>query len=148
MDWGATASSKKKSHMFQRLILYITATPKLVLYCLHSKLRQERQTRQAEPVLICVWTPPAALDLKDYLGLVWITASWWLLSCLINSLSLSLSLALSLLSISAAPGYPRFSGSLAHTFLPMSHLDHHANSGVLYGQHRFYDTQKGEAWDD
>ncbi|XP_042249839.1 BAH and coiled-coil domain-containing protein 1 isoform X3 [Thunnus maccoyii] len=42
----------------------------------------------------------------------------------------------------AAPGYPRFSGSLAHTFLPMSHLDHHANSGVLYGQHRFYDTQK------
>ncbi|XP_029692069.1 BAH and coiled-coil domain-containing protein 1 isoform X5 [Takifugu rubripes] len=42
----------------------------------------------------------------------------------------------------AAPGYPRFSGSLAHTFLPMSHLDHHANSGVIYGQHRFYDTQK------
>uniref|UniRef100_A0A4W4HIA2 BAH domain-containing protein n=1 Tax=Electrophorus electricus TaxID=8005 RepID=A0A4W4HIA2_ELEEL len=41
-----------------------------------------------------------------------------------------------------APGYPRFSGSLAHTFLPISHLDHHANSGVLYGQHRFYDTQK------
>uniref|UniRef100_A0A3Q3WBV4 BAH domain-containing protein n=1 Tax=Mola mola TaxID=94237 RepID=A0A3Q3WBV4_MOLML len=41
-----------------------------------------------------------------------------------------------------APGYPRFSGSLAHTFLPMSHLDHHANSGVIYGQHRFYDTQK------
>ncbi|MED6241414.1 hypothetical protein ATANTOWER_013707, partial [Ataeniobius toweri] len=41
-----------------------------------------------------------------------------------------------------SPGYPRFSGSLAHTFLPMSHLDHHANSGVLYGQHRFYDTQK------
>lgn len=40
------------------------------------------------------------------------------------------------------PGYPRFSGSLAHTFLPISHLDHHANSGVLYGQHRFYDTQK------
>ncbi|XP_037834573.1 BAH and coiled-coil domain-containing protein 1 isoform X4 [Kryptolebias marmoratus] len=40
------------------------------------------------------------------------------------------------------PGYPRFSGSLAHTFLPMSHLDHHANSSVLYGQHRFYDTQK------
>uniref|UniRef100_A0A3Q2Y5Q0 BAH domain and coiled-coil containing 1a n=1 Tax=Hippocampus comes TaxID=109280 RepID=A0A3Q2Y5Q0_HIPCM len=38
--------------------------------------------------------------------------------------------------------YPRFSGSLAHTFLPMSHLDHHANGGVLYGQHRFYDTQK------
>lgn len=44
----------------------------------------------------------------------------------------------------AVPGYPRFSGSLAHTFLPISHLDHHANSGVLYGQHRFYDTQKGE----
>ncbi|XP_062874521.1 BAH and coiled-coil domain-containing protein 1 isoform X2 [Trichomycterus rosablanca] len=42
----------------------------------------------------------------------------------------------------AAPGYPRFSGSLAHTFLPLSHLDHHANSGVLYGQHHFYDTQK------
>ncbi|XP_077086774.1 BAH and coiled-coil domain-containing protein 1 isoform X3 [Siphateles boraxobius] len=42
----------------------------------------------------------------------------------------------------AVPGYPRFSGSLAHTFLPISHLDHHANSGVLYGQHRFYDTQK------
>ncbi|KAG7257505.1 hypothetical protein CRUP_007342 [Coryphaenoides rupestris] len=42
----------------------------------------------------------------------------------------------------AAAGYPRFSGSLAHTFLPMSHLDHHANSSVLYGQHRFYDTQK------
>lgn len=42
------------------------------------------------------------------------------------------------------PGYPRFSGSLAHTFLPMSHLDHHANGGVLYGQHRFYDTQKGK----
>ncbi|KAK3553299.1 hypothetical protein QTP86_032746 [Hemibagrus guttatus] len=42
----------------------------------------------------------------------------------------------------AAPGYPRFSGSLAHTFLPISHLDHHANSGVLYGQHHFYDTQK------
>ncbi len=43
----------------------------------------------------------------------------------------------------AVPGYPRFSGSLAHTFLPISHLDHHANSGVLYGQHHFYDTQKG-----
>ncbi|KAM9457155.1 BAH and coiled-coil domain-containing protein 1 isoform 3-T3 [Clarias gariepinus] len=42
----------------------------------------------------------------------------------------------------AAPGYPRFSGSLAHTFLPISHLDHHANSGVLYGQHHFYETQK------
>ncbi|KAG5832675.1 hypothetical protein ANANG_G00293650 [Anguilla anguilla] len=42
----------------------------------------------------------------------------------------------------AAPGYPRFSGSLAPTFLPMSHLDHHGNSSVLYGQHRFYDTQK------
>ncbi|KAJ8251452.1 hypothetical protein GJAV_G00221500 [Gymnothorax javanicus] len=41
-----------------------------------------------------------------------------------------------------APGYPRFSGSLAPTFLPMSHLDHHGNSSVLYGQHRFYDTQK------
>ncbi|XP_026073845.1 BAH and coiled-coil domain-containing protein 1 isoform X4 [Carassius auratus] len=42
----------------------------------------------------------------------------------------------------AVPGYPRFSGSLAHTFLPISHLEHHANNGVLYGQHRFYDTQK------
>ncbi|RXM37378.1 BAH and coiled-coil domain-containing protein 1 [Acipenser ruthenus] len=42
----------------------------------------------------------------------------------------------------SAPGYPRFSGSLASTFLPMSHLDHHSNSSVLYGQHRFYDTQK------
>ncbi|XP_067286799.1 BAH and coiled-coil domain-containing protein 1 isoform X2 [Pseudorasbora parva] len=41
-----------------------------------------------------------------------------------------------------APGYPRFSGSLAPTFLSMSPLDHHGNSSVLYGQHRFYDTQK------
>ncbi|XP_058148910.1 LOW QUALITY PROTEIN: BAH and coiled-coil domain-containing protein 1-like, partial [Dasypus novemcinctus] len=41
-----------------------------------------------------------------------------------------------------APGYPRFSGSLASTFLPMSHLDHHGSSNVLYGQHRFYGTQK------
>ncbi|XP_073092193.1 BAH and coiled-coil domain-containing protein 1 isoform X3 [Manis javanica] len=41
-----------------------------------------------------------------------------------------------------APGYPRFSGSLASTFLPMSHLDHHGNGNVLYGQHRFYGTQK------
>uniref|UniRef100_A0A2K6R1Y9 BAH domain and coiled-coil containing 1 n=1 Tax=Rhinopithecus roxellana TaxID=61622 RepID=A0A2K6R1Y9_RHIRO len=41
-----------------------------------------------------------------------------------------------------APGYPRFSGSLASTFLPVSHLDHHGNSNVLYGQHRFYGTQK------
>ncbi|MXQ87161.1 hypothetical protein E5288_WYG007499 [Bos mutus] len=45
-----------------------------------------------------------------------------------------------------APGYPRFSGSLASTFLPMSHLDHHGNSNVLYGQHRFYGTQKGKCW--
>ncbi|TRY53903.1 hypothetical protein DNTS_005342 [Danionella cerebrum] len=44
--------------------------------------------------------------------------------------------------VKAVPGYPHFSGSLAHTFLPISHLDHHANSGVIYGQHRFYDTQK------
>lgn len=44
---------------------------------------------------------------------------------------------------SPAPGYPRFSGSLASTFLPMSHLDHHGNSNVLYGQHRFYGAQKG-----
>uniref|UniRef100_A0A8C8RV02 BAH domain and coiled-coil containing 1 n=1 Tax=Pelusios castaneus TaxID=367368 RepID=A0A8C8RV02_9SAUR len=41
-----------------------------------------------------------------------------------------------------APGYPRFSGSLASTFLPMSHLDHHGNGNVLYGQHRFYESQK------
>nr|XP_033817697.1 BAH and coiled-coil domain-containing protein 1 [Geotrypetes seraphini]XP_033817698.1 BAH and coiled-coil domain-containing protein 1 [Geotrypetes seraphini]XP_033817699.1 BAH and coiled-coil domain-containing protein 1 [Geotrypetes seraphini] len=41
-----------------------------------------------------------------------------------------------------AAGYPRFSGSLASTFLPMSHLDHHGNSNVLYGRHRFYDSQK------
>lgn len=79
----------RTGHMFQRQVSYITAIPKLVLYCLLSKLRQERQTWQAEPVLICVWTPPAAFDLKDYAGLVWITASWWLLSCLINSLPLS-----------------------------------------------------------
>uniref|UniRef100_A0A8C1BNN1 BAH domain and coiled-coil containing 1b n=1 Tax=Cyprinus carpio carpio TaxID=630221 RepID=A0A8C1BNN1_CYPCA len=39
-------------------------------------------------------------------------------------------------------GYPRFSGSLAPTFLPMSPLDHHGNSSVLYGQHCFYDSQK------
>ncbi|CAH2291536.1 BAH and coiled-coil domain-containing 1 isoform X1 [Pelobates cultripes] len=38
-------------------------------------------------------------------------------------------------------GYPRFSASLASTFLPMSHLDH-GNSNVLYGQHRFYESQK------
>ncbi|KAM7381906.1 hypothetical protein PAMA_012658 [Pampus argenteus] len=36
-------------------------------------------------------------------------------------------------------GYPSYSGSLA-PFLPMSPLDHHSNS--LYGQHRFYETQK------
>ncbi|XP_063265441.1 BAH and coiled-coil domain-containing protein 1 isoform X1 [Prinia subflava] len=41
-----------------------------------------------------------------------------------------------------APGYPRFSGSLASTFLPMGHLDHHGNGNVLYGQHRFYESQK------
>uniref|UniRef100_A0AAZ3RML6 BAH domain and coiled-coil containing 1 n=1 Tax=Oncorhynchus tshawytscha TaxID=74940 RepID=A0AAZ3RML6_ONCTS len=39
-------------------------------------------------------------------------------------------------------GYPRYSGGLTSPFLPMSHLDHHSNSSVLYGQHRFYDTQK------
>lgn len=38
-------------------------------------------------------------------------------------------------------GYPSYSGSLASPFLPMSPLDHHSNS--LYGQHRFYETQKG-----
>ncbi|KAG7226403.1 hypothetical protein INR49_013814 [Caranx melampygus] len=37
-------------------------------------------------------------------------------------------------------GYPSYSGSLASPFLPMSPLDHHGNG--LYGQHRFYDTQK------
>ncbi|XP_055971785.1 BAH and coiled-coil domain-containing protein 1 [Sorex fumeus] len=41
-----------------------------------------------------------------------------------------------------APGYPRFSGSLASTFLPMTHLDHHGDGGLLCGQHRFYGTQK------
>lgn len=49
----------------------------------------------------------------------------------INSFSLSLPLT----------GYPSYSGSLASPFLPMSPLDHHGNG--LYGQHRFYDTQKG-----
>ncbi|XP_071396656.1 BAH and coiled-coil domain-containing protein 1-like, partial [Centroberyx affinis] len=41
-------------------------------------------------------------------------------------------------------GYPRYSGSLASPFLPMSPLDHHSNglSNGLYGQHRFYETQK------
>lgn len=52
----------------------------------------------------------------------------------------------SLLPLVLAPGYPRFSGSLASTFLPMSHLDHHGNSNVLYGQHRFYESQKGKYW--
>ncbi|NXN96429.1 BAHC1 protein, partial [Rhinopomastus cyanomelas] len=47
-----------------------------------------------------------------------------------------------------APGYPRFSGSLASTFLPMSPLDHHGNSNVLYGQHRFYESQKGRYRDN
>ncbi|XP_029954531.1 BAH and coiled-coil domain-containing protein 1 isoform X2 [Salarias fasciatus] len=37
-------------------------------------------------------------------------------------------------------GYPSYSGSLASPFLPMSPLDHHGNT--LYGQHRFYETQK------
>ncbi|XP_068610506.1 BAH and coiled-coil domain-containing protein 1 [Brachionichthys hirsutus] len=37
-------------------------------------------------------------------------------------------------------GYPGYSGSLASPFLPMSPLDHHCNG--LYGQHRFYDSQK------
>ncbi|KAF6728422.1 BAH and coiled-coil domain-containing protein 1, partial [Oryzias melastigma] len=37
-------------------------------------------------------------------------------------------------------GYPSYSGSLASPFLPISPLDHHSNS--LYGQHRFYETQK------
>uniref|UniRef100_A0A8B9KI35 BAH domain and coiled-coil containing 1b n=1 Tax=Astyanax mexicanus TaxID=7994 RepID=A0A8B9KI35_ASTMX len=41
-----------------------------------------------------------------------------------------------------APGFSRFTGSLPPTFLPMSPLDHHGNSSVLYGQHRFYDTSK------
>ena len=76
-------------------------------------------------------------------GLYWVSLDNCISEVIV--LSYQFSPSLSLLSISAAPGYPRFSGSLAHTFLPMSHLDHHANSGVLYGQHRFYDTQKGEA---
>lgn len=46
-------------------------------------------------------------------------------------------------SFLVAPGYSRFSGSLAPTFLPMSPLDHHGNSSVLYGQHSFYNTSKG-----
>ncbi|XP_028989169.1 BAH and coiled-coil domain-containing protein 1 isoform X2 [Betta splendens] len=37
-------------------------------------------------------------------------------------------------------GYHGYSGSLASPFLPMSPLDHHSNG--LYGQHRFYETQK------
>ncbi|XP_057681407.1 BAH and coiled-coil domain-containing protein 1 [Corythoichthys intestinalis] len=37
-------------------------------------------------------------------------------------------------------GYPSYSGSLASPFLPMSPLDPHNNS--LYGQHRFFETQK------
>ncbi|XP_044193215.1 BAH and coiled-coil domain-containing protein 1 [Thunnus albacares] len=37
-------------------------------------------------------------------------------------------------------GYPSYSGSLASPFLSMSPLDHHSNG--LYGQHRFYETQK------
>lgn len=30
----------------------------------------------------------------------------------------------------------------------MSHLDHHGNNNVLYGQHRFYESQKGKYWFD
>lgn len=41
-------------------------------------------------------------------------------------------------------GYPSYSGSLASPFLPMSPLDHHCNG--LYGQHRFYESQKGRRW--
>uniref|UniRef100_A0A096M1X0 BAH domain and coiled-coil containing 1b n=1 Tax=Poecilia formosa TaxID=48698 RepID=A0A096M1X0_POEFO len=37
-------------------------------------------------------------------------------------------------------GYPGYSGSLASPFLSMSALDHHSSS--LYGQPRFYETQK------
>ncbi|KAF0025249.1 hypothetical protein F2P81_022130 [Scophthalmus maximus] len=44
------------------------------------------------------------------------------------------------LSMAPHSGYPSYSGSLASPFLPMSPLDHHSNS--LYGQHRFYETQK------
>lgn len=50
----------------------------------------------------------------------------------INSFTLSLHLT----------GYPSYSGSLASPFLPISPLDHHSNG--LYGQHRFYETQKGK----
>ncbi|XP_064179531.1 LOW QUALITY PROTEIN: BAH and coiled-coil domain-containing protein 1 [Anguilla rostrata] len=41
----------------------------------------------------------------------------------------------------APAGFPQFSGRIAHSFLPISHLDHHGNSSVLYGQHRYYDSQ-------
>lgn len=64
------------------------------------------------------------------------------LVCLSWQFPLSLSLYF-LVSLLVAPGYSRFSGSLAPTFLPMSPLDHHGNSSVLYGQHRFYNTSKG-----
>ncbi|XP_015253636.1 PREDICTED: BAH and coiled-coil domain-containing protein 1 [Cyprinodon variegatus] len=37
-------------------------------------------------------------------------------------------------------GYPGYSGSLASPFLSMSALDHH--SGSIYGQPRYYETQK------
>lgn len=75
---------------------------------------------------------------------MWVSLDNWISMLIVPSYNFFASLSV----LSAAPGYPRFSGSLAHTFLPMSHLDHHANSGVLYGQHRFYDTQKGEALPD
>lgn len=38
-------------------------------------------------------------------------------------------------------GYSSYSGSLASPFLPISPLDHHSNG--LYGQHHFYESQKG-----
>lgn len=94
----------------------------------------------ADSALTCL--PLNATSCIEPEGLVWVTVANCISAVIVSSYQFPASLPL---SMSAAPGYPRFSGSLAHTFLPMSHLDHHANSGVIYGQHRFYDTQKGEA---
>ena len=44
-----------------------TAILRLVfIYFFYYKFRQEIQTLEAQPVLICIWTPSAALDLEDY----------------------------------------------------------------------------------
>jgi len=103
-----------------------------------------------------MWLSGDCLVIRDFLPLLLSLSPWHSHSLtftsstcdLYNSLILSLDLSTDVHTHyfsfpTAVPGYPRFSGSLAHTFLPISHLDHHANSGVLYGQHRFYDTQKG-----